>query len=110
VRAIVEDELARTLDVPDHDAMAALIARIVTRREASAIWSLARVSARAHAIQRSVLYTGEPDGFVADLARFQAVTVESLHAAATRWLARPSVEIETAGTASPTVPESAASE
>ncbi len=106
VRAIVDDELARTIGPPDRDALAGQIARVVTRREASAIWALARVSNRAHAIQRYVLYTGEPDGFAAELARYQAVTVESLHAAASRCLADPFVEVFTVAGA--TGPESAA--
>ena len=98
VRAIIDAELARR---PDRDAQTALIARVVTRREAAAIWSLARVSNRAQEIQRYVLYTGEPDGFAAELARYQAVTVESLEAATARWLAAPFVEIETIGTGGP---------
>jgi zinc protease len=89
VRAILDDELSRGVD---RDA----IARQVTRREASAIWSLASLSRRANLLQRYALYTSEPDGLAADLTRYRAVTPESVVAAMQRWL-RPErmVEIET---------------
>jgi len=90
VRAILDDELSRGID---RDA----VARQVTRREASSIWSLASLSRRANVLQRYALYTNEPDGLAADLARYRAVTPGSIDAARQRWLApHRMVEIETA--------------
>jgi predicted Zn-dependent peptidase len=47
-------------------------------------------------LQRYALYTNEPDGLAADLARYRAVTPASIAAAMKRWVdpARM-VEIET---------------
>jgi zinc protease len=89
VRGILDEELSRGVD---REA----IARQVTRREASAIWSLSSLSRRANLLQRYALYTSEPDGLAADLARYRAVTPDSIAAAMQRWL-RPErmVEIET---------------
>lgn len=89
VRAILDEESARGVD-------AGAIARQVTRREAAAIWSLSGISRRASMLQRYALYTDEPDGLAADLARYRAVTPASIEAAMSRWLA-PSrmVEVET---------------
>jgi zinc protease len=89
VRAILDEECARAID-PES------IARQVTRREASAIWSLSSLSRRANLLQRYMLYTDEPDGLAADLARYRAVTPASIQAAMKRWLApERMVEIET---------------
>jgi predicted Zn-dependent peptidase len=89
VRHILDDECARTVDEN-------AIARQVTRREAAAIWSLSGLSRRANLLQRYALYTENPDGLAADLARYRAVTPASIEAAIARWLS-PSrmVEIET---------------
>ena len=89
VRAILDVECARGVD-PDS------IARQVTRREASSIWSLSSLSRRANLLQRYALYTEEPDGLAADLARYRTVTPASIEVAMKRWLAPGrSVEIET---------------
>jgi predicted Zn-dependent peptidase len=89
VRAILDEECARGPD-------AAAIARTVTRIEAGMIWSLTSLSRRAQTLQRYALYTGDPDGLAAELARYRAVTVESCRAALAVW-ARPDrrVEVET---------------
>ncbi len=89
VRALLDEECARGID-PDS------VARQTTRREASSIWSLSSLSRRANLIARYALYTDEPDGLAADLARYRAVTPASIEAAIARWLG-PSrmVEIET---------------
>ena len=79
VRAILDEECARGVDE-------ASIQRQVTRREASAIWGLTGLSRRANLLQRYTLYTGEPDGLAADLARYRAVTPASIDAAITRWM------------------------
>jgi zinc protease len=93
VRAILDDECARRIDE-------AAIARQVTRREASAIWSLASLSRRANLLQRYALYTEDPDGLAADLARYRAVTPDRIAAAMQRWLSpERMVEIVTVPTA-----------
>ena len=94
VRSILDDECARNIDE-------AAIARQVTRREAGAIWSLTNLSRRANMLQRYAMYTGEPDGLAADLARYRAVTTASIAAAMKRWLTpERMVEITTLPTTS----------
>ncbi len=89
IRKILDEECARGVD-------AEAIARQLTRREAGAIWSLSGLSRRANMLQRYALYTDDPDGLAADLARYRAVTPASIEAAMSRWLgATRMVEIET---------------
>ncbi len=93
VRAIIDEECARGVDQRAID-------RAVTRREASAVWSLTGIARRAQIIQRHVLYTEEPDGLAAELLRYRAVTPDSIAAAMRRWLASACmIEVETLGTA-----------
>jgi len=89
VRAILDEECARGID-------ARAIERVVTRREAHAIWGLTAMSKRASLLQRYALYTDNPDGIADELARYRAVTPSSVDDALHRWL-EPSkmVEIET---------------
>jgi predicted Zn-dependent peptidase len=89
VRAILDEECARGADC-------AAIARAVTRDEAGTIWALTSLSRRAALAQRYALFTGDPDGFAADLARQRAVTPASISSALSRWI-RPDrlVEVET---------------
>ena len=94
VRAILDEECLRP---PDADA----IARAVTRREAGAIWGLTGLSRRAQTLQHYTLYTGDPDGLAGELARYRAVTRESIAAALGRWV-DPAREVEVT-----TVPRSA---
>ena len=56
---------------------------------------------RAQTLQHYTLYTGDPDGLAADLARYRAVTPSSVAAALARWLGE-AIEVTT-------VPRSAAS-
>jgi predicted Zn-dependent peptidase len=78
------------------------IERAVTRREASAIWSLTGLPRRAGLIQRHLLYCDEPDGIAAELARYRAVTPDTIARAAGRWLDPAGlVEIETVAAARP---------
>ena len=98
VRAILDDECARGVD-------ARSIERVVTRREAHAIWALTAISKRASLLQRFALYTSEPDGIAAELASYRAVTPASVEAALQRWLdPRAMVEIETAATGRASAP------
>jgi predicted Zn-dependent peptidase len=89
VRAILDEEVARPCD-PEG------LARAATRREAGAIWGLTGLARRAQLLQRYALYTSEPDGLAADLARYREVTAARASAAVARW-ARPEgmVEVET---------------
>ena len=86
VRAILDEECARGVD-------ARTIERAVTRREAAAIWALTGLARRASILQRYLLYTNEPDGLEAELARYRTVTVASVEAARSRWIGA-FVEIE----------------
>jgi len=86
VRAILDEECARGIDE-------AAIARAVTRREAATIWGLSGLAKRASTLQRFALYTGEPDGLAAELARYRAVTPADIDAAIARWLA-PAHQLE----------------
>jgi predicted Zn-dependent peptidase len=89
VRAILDEECGRSID-------ARAIDRAVTRREASAVWSLTGLARRAQIIQRHVLYTDQPDGLAAELARYRAVTPASVAAAMRRWIDPDRmVEVET---------------
>jgi predicted Zn-dependent peptidase len=93
VRAILDEECARRPD-------AAAVARAVTRSEAGAIWSLVSLSRRAQTLQRYAMYTGDPDGLAADLARYRAVTPDSIAAAMARWVrVERMIEVETVPTA-----------
>ncbi|HEX5062708.1 MAG TPA: pitrilysin family protein [Kofleriaceae bacterium] len=95
VRAILDEECARGIE-PD------AIARQITRREASCVWSLASLSRRANLLQRYALYTENPDGLADDLARYRLVTPATIAAALQRWLSpERMVEIETIPQAKP---------
>ena len=79
VRQILDEEVARP-------CAADALARAATRREAGAIWGLPGLSRRAQLLQRYALYTDEPDGLAAALARYRAVTAASADAAVARWV------------------------
>jgi len=89
VRTILDEEIANP---PDPEGLE----RALIRREAGAIWGLSGLARRAQLLQRYAMYTPEPDGLAADLARYRSVTPTSAAAALARW-ARPEaiVEIET---------------
>ncbi len=89
VRGILDEECARGIDER-------AIHRAVTRREAGAIWSLTGLARRAAILQRYALYTNDPDGLAAELARYRAVTPASIDAVIARWLdPAHMVEVET---------------
>jgi len=79
VRQILDEEVGRP-------CAADALARAATRREAGAIWGLTGLARRAQLLQRYALYTDEPDGLAADLARYRAVTAASADAAVARWV------------------------
>ncbi|HET9627595.1 MAG TPA: pitrilysin family protein [Kofleriaceae bacterium] len=89
VRAILDEECDKPIDER-------AIERAVTRREAAAIWGLSGLARRAQLIQRHMLYRELPDGLAAELARYRAVTPDSIRAALARWLAPAQrVDVET---------------
>jgi len=89
VRALLDEACAAPLDPR-------AIERAVTRREAGAIWGLTGLARRASLVQRHLLYRDEPDGLAAELARYRAVTADSVAAAQARWLDPAGrVEVET---------------
>jgi zinc protease len=88
VRAILDEECARG---PDERA----VRRVVVRREANIVWALTQLARRAHYLQRSVLYTGEPDGLARELAGYRRVTPDSVEHARARWVTPGMVEVET---------------
>jgi predicted Zn-dependent peptidase len=79
VRAILDEECARGLD-------ARAIERVVTRREASVVWSLTTALRRAQHVQRALLYGDEPDALAAELARYRAVTPGAIAEALRAWV------------------------
>jgi predicted Zn-dependent peptidase len=79
VRAILDDECRTVIDE-------GAIKRAVTRREASTIWGLTGLLRRASLIQRHMLYRHEPDGLASELARYRAVTPDTIRGALARWL------------------------
>jgi zinc protease len=93
VRAILDDECRAAIDER-------AIERAVTRREASAIWGLSGLARRASLIQRHMLYRHEPDGMAAELARYRAVTPDTIRGALARWLAPARmIDVETVAAA-----------
>jgi predicted Zn-dependent peptidase len=89
VRAILDDVVPRPIEPT-------AIERAITRREASAIWNLVNIARRAATLQRYALYTEDPDGLAAELARYRAVTPSSIARAVARWLdPAKMIEVET---------------
>lgn len=89
VRAILDEECARGIDPR-------AIERAVTRREAGAVWALTGLSRRASILQRFMLYTDGREDLSTELARYRAVTPDSIDAALRRWLdTARMIEVET---------------
>lgn len=88
VRAVLDEVCTKEIDQRAID-------RMVTRREAGAIWGISGLARRASIVQRSMLYTDTPDHFATELARYRSVTPASISSAISRWLAAPFVEVET---------------
>jgi zinc protease len=83
VEKIVADELARVKREPLEPKE---IARVVTQREASAVWGLESLMGRANRLQAYNHYLGDPDKLSWDLERFRAVTPAAVQAAATAYV------------------------
>ncbi|MCB9573438.1 MAG: insulinase family protein [Kofleriaceae bacterium] len=96
VRDVVDEVVAaaRAGDPATVDARA--VARVCTRRDAAFLWRLDGLGRRTAALQRYLLYLDDPGGLAVDLARYRAVTLDGVIAAARRWLAPDArVEVET---------------
>ncbi|HUQ02356.1 MAG TPA: pitrilysin family protein [Kofleriaceae bacterium] len=83
VEKIVTDELARALREPIEQKE---IDRVVTQREASAVWGLESQMGRANRLQGYNHYLGDPDKLSWDLSRYRAVTPAAVQAAATAYI------------------------
>ena len=88
VRGVLDEVCTQGIDQRSID-------RMVTRREAGAIWGISGIARRASIVQRSMLYTDSPHNFATELARYRAVTPASIEQAIARWLTVPFVEVET---------------
>lgn len=85
------------------------IERVVTRREANAVWGLTGLVRRANTLQRNLLYGEHPDGLAAELARYRAVTPERVAAALAR-TCDPAVGVDVqTDPAAPATPRASAS-
>jgi zinc protease len=83
VEKIIEDEVGKLRDekVTDRE-----LARAVVRQEASAVYRLEDLLARADRLQTYNHYLGDPDRLSWDLDRYRAVTTDSLQATAAQYL------------------------
>ncbi len=83
VERIVAAELGRVRREP---LDAKELARVVTQREASAVWGLESLMGRANQLQSYNHFLGDPGRLHFDLERYRAVTSASVQAAATAYL------------------------
>ena len=88
VRAVLDDLGSNRLDQRAID-------RMVTRREAGAIWGMSGIGRRAGIVQRSMLYSDRPDTLATELSRYRAITPATIDASIAGWLGKPFVEVET---------------
>jgi predicted Zn-dependent peptidase len=86
VARILDEELARLLREP---VSAAELARTKTKIEAGYVRTFETNQGRASYMQLANHYTHDPGDAARELERYRAVTAESMHAAARRWLAAP---------------------
>ncbi|HSJ15427.1 MAG TPA: pitrilysin family protein [Longimicrobiales bacterium] len=81
-RVIMEEVARLQREPPD----ARELARAVNQYEVGFLEQLERVDAKADALNEYLFYTGRPDYFNEDLARFRALTPSDISNAARRWL------------------------
>jgi zinc protease len=84
IDGIVKAELARLRTTPISQKE---VDREVVQIEASYVWQLESLMARAETLQRCNHYFGKPDCVADDLARYRAVTPASIHATVKSFLA-----------------------
>lgn len=83
IRSLVDEEIARLKSEPPSDRE---VARFQNRNEAAFYDGLETVTSKASQLNDYFFYTGIPDYFGADLARYKAVKPTDVRAAATRFL------------------------
>jgi zinc protease len=80
---VIREELQKLASEPP---TAEELQRIVNQYEVSFLDRLERVAGKADQLNEYLFYTGTPDYFNQDLARFRNLTPQDLSAAAARWL------------------------
>jgi predicted Zn-dependent peptidase len=96
VRAVIDDVLsrARAGDPTVVDDRSVTRARV--RRDAGFLWRLEGIGRRIAALQRYLLFLDDPAGLAVELARYRAITVAGVVAAAAAWLQPDrAIEVET---------------
>jgi zinc protease len=93
VRPVVDDLLARARAGDPSVIDERSVNRARTRRDAGFLWRLEGLGRRVGQLQRYLMYLDDPAGLAFELARYRAVTVERVVAAAGRWL-RPEHRVE----------------
>ena len=90
VVAIIDEEIAKMLREPITPAE---LRRVLVNTESAFVWGLEDLAQRADQLQFFNHFTGDP-GFAGKyLAKFRAVTPESVLAAAKTWLSKPFSEV-----------------
>jgi predicted Zn-dependent peptidase len=90
VEAIMQEELERLMREP---MRAVDLARFLTDMEASKVWGLQSLSARAEELQWCNHAFANPDCTSADLERYRAITPARLVEVATKILGQPRIEV-----------------
>ena len=83
IRKLVDEEIARLRAEPPGDRE---VQRFQNRTEANFLQELERVGSKADQLNAYYFYTGDPDYFEEDLARFRALTPTDVQAMAQRYL------------------------
>ncbi|HET7293108.1 MAG TPA: pitrilysin family protein [Vicinamibacteria bacterium] len=83
MRALVDEEIARIQSEPPAERE---LTRFLNQREARVYDGLESVAAKADQLNEYLFYTGNPDYFEEDLARFRALAPDDVQAAARAWL------------------------
>jgi zinc protease len=107
IRKLVDEEIARLRAEPPSDRE---VQRFQNRTEANFLQELERVGSKADQLNAYYFYTGDPDYFEEDLARFRALTPTDVQAMAQRYLGsgRVVLSIVPSGQKSLAVPAAAA--
>ena len=83
LEAVILEELEKVKNAPPE---ARELSRITNQIETSFFERLERIDAKADQLNEYWFYTGEPDYFARDLARYRALTPAALSEAARQWL------------------------
>ncbi len=85
IARLVDEEIAKLKSEAPQERE---LQRFVNQREAGMYDVLDRVGAKADQLNEYYFYTGDPDFFEEDLARFRALSPDDVRAAANAWLGR----------------------